>query len=349
MASGLSLLGEGITVTEEVGGAQLTLGVGTTIISGGTNGRLLYDNVGLLGEFATSISGSNITFPGGLDIASGNGLGWAGRTTLAAPSDGLLRVGNNAGTNNFFLRASAAAATPNIGLGQGDAAAPIAQIISVQSVVAGTANTVGANFTIQGSRSTGNAAGGSIIFQTSPAGGAGSSQNALVTAMTIAGSGAISTVGNIVGGAGIFATGSFGSASSGFLNFSSDGVLRLTNNAGTDFTRLQFGGTSSSFPALTRQSTALQVGLADGSAFTGLHSGVHSIQPGTAIPAGGASGIRLEFTSTSGFGVYAGSGAPTVVAAKGSIYLRSDGSSTSTRLYVATDSAGAWTAVTTAT
>lgn len=43
-----------------------------------------------------------------------------------------------------------------------------------------------------------------------------------------------------------------------------------------------------------------------------------------------------------------GSGAPTLVATKGSIYLRTDGSSTSTRLYVASDAAGTWVAVTTA-
>lgn len=47
-------------------------------------------------------------------------------------------------------------------------------------------------------------------------------------------------------------------------------------------------------------------------------------------------------------GVFAGSGAPTFSAAKGSMYLRTDGSSTSTRAYIATDSAGTWTAVTTA-
>lgn len=67
----------------------------------------------------------------------------------------------------------------------------------------------------------------------------------------------------------------------------------------------------------------------------------------TAITAGGSlSG--LEISSTANFGVFCGSGAPTISAAKGSLYLRSDGSSTSTRLYVATDSAGTWTNVVTA-
>lgn len=42
-----------------------------------------------------------------------------------------------------------------------------------------------------------------------------------------------------------------------------------------------------------------------------------------------------------------GSGAPTISAPKGSLYLRTDGSSTSTRAYVATDAVGTWTAITT--
>jgi hypothetical protein len=47
-------------------------------------------------------------------------------------------------------------------------------------------------------------------------------------------------------------------------------------------------------------------------------------------------------------GVFAGFGAPTFSAMKGSLYLRTDGSSTSTRAYINTDGAGTWTAVTTA-
>src|SRR6185436_2804954 len=44
----------------------------------------------------------------------------------------------------------------------------------------------------------------------------------------------------------------------------SDGVIRLTNSAQNDFTRLTFGGTSSAFPALGKSGTALVVQLADG-------------------------------------------------------------------------------------
>ncbi len=56
------------------------------------------------------------------------------------------------------------------------------------------------------------------------------------------------------------------------ITSASDGVLKLSNNAGSDFTRLQFGGTTSSFPALTRSGTLLQVKLADDSTFTDIEA-----------------------------------------------------------------------------
>ena len=67
-----------------------------------------------------------------------------------------------------------------------------------------------------------------------------------------------------------------------------------------------------------------------------------------AIPAGGTTGAGMMVSSTANFGMFFGSGAPTLSAAKGSFYLRSDGSSTSTRMYVNTDGATTWTAITTA-
>jgi hypothetical protein len=71
------------------------------------------------------------------------------------------------------------------------------------------------------------------------------------------------------------------------------------------------------------------------------------VTPGT-ITSGGSTTYSAQI-GTSGPLIYSGSGAPTISAAvKGSLYLRTDGSSSSTRMYVATDTAGTWTAVTTA-
>ncbi len=59
----------------------------------------------------------------------------------------------------------------------------------------------------------------------------------------------------------------FNGGTRSYINSPSSGVLGLYNNAGSDFGRLQFGGTTSSFPALKRSSTTLQARLADDSAF----------------------------------------------------------------------------------
>jgi hypothetical protein len=67
---------------------------------------------------------------------------------------------------------------------------------------------------------------------------------------------------------------------------------------------------------------------------------------GSALTAGGAAAF-IGTNTAAGMGVYFGSGAPTIAAAKGSLYLRSDGSSTSTRLYVS-DGGTTWIAATTA-
>ena len=65
----------------------------------------------------------------------------------------------------------------------------------------------------------------------------------------------------------------------------------------------------------------------------------------TAIPVGGLAGKGYVFSSTANFGIFFGSGAPTLAAAKGSLYLRSDGSTTNDRMYVNTDGSTTWTAV----
>ena len=75
---------------------------------------------------------------------------------------------------------------------------------------------------------------------------------------------------------------------------------------------------------------------------TGILTGLSA----TGTTAGGLQAIGVG--TTAALGIYFGSGVPTVSAAQGSIYIRSDGSSTSTRLYINTDAGTTWTNVTTA-
>jgi hypothetical protein len=105
-----------------------------------------------------------------------------------------------------------------------------------------------------------------------------------VTRMTIAGSGGTINVGSGAqfGSNGIqvastaslrFSGGAIGSSSDLWMLRSGSGIIRFATGSSTstaDFNRLQFGGTTSSFPALKRDTTTLQVKLADNSAFTAI-------------------------------------------------------------------------------
>jgi hypothetical protein len=63
--------------------------------------------------------------------------------------------------------------------------------------------------------------------------------------------------------------GYFWNSRGGFTS-SADGVIRLQNNVGSDFNRLQFGGTTNLFPSLKRTTTRLQARLADDTNFTNI-------------------------------------------------------------------------------
>jgi hypothetical protein len=88
----------------------------------------------------------------------------------------------SSGSVDLFLTRRGAA---NLRLGAADAAAPVAQTLSVQGRTGTDAAATAYPFTIQGAQGTGTGAGGSIVFQVAPAGSAGSTPNALATALTI--------------------------------------------------------------------------------------------------------------------------------------------------------------------
>jgi len=119
-----------------------------------------------------------------LGNANASGLGVSNNIAKLASgvSFGFANGGVAGGTLDTILTRKG---ERNLQLGAADAATALAQTLSVQSVVANTTNGAGANFTINGSQGTGNAAGGSIIFQVAPAGGSGFAQNGLQAALTI--------------------------------------------------------------------------------------------------------------------------------------------------------------------
>ena len=76
-------------------------------------------------------------------------------------------------------------------------------------------------------------------------------------------------------------------------------------------------------------------------------TGTVTAKSASALVAGGAAAF-IGTNTAAGMGIYMGSGAPTIAAAKGSLYLRSDGSGTADRAYINTNGSTTWTALSTA-
>jgi hypothetical protein len=108
------------------------------------------------------------------------------RASVTTTVVGNLSSSDSIAWNSDLLLTRKGAANLRLGAADVDGS-PVAQTLSVQSTTATTTtnNVAGANLTIQGSQGTGNAAGGSIVFQVAPAGSSGTAQNALATALTI--------------------------------------------------------------------------------------------------------------------------------------------------------------------
>jgi len=115
---------------------------------------------------------------------------------------------------------------------------------------------------------------------------------------------------------GSFTAGTFISApylntdATGYLSFGNrsriysdaDGSMRISNAAGSDFTILQFGGTTSSFPALKRATNHLRVRLADDSDAANLSVNALYLRNGQFLSSTGTEHIILNQSSGGGFG-----------------------------------------------
>lgn len=181
-----SAAGAASTPGLKVSGAHFTGGSGTTTqpqflvqdstatastvwsTTGTAIGANAHTGIGLLmdlqidGASKGSINQSgNLILNGAITMGAASPFSFSGRGTLSSPAGNKVQVGT------------------------ADGASPSAQTLLAQSVVAGTSNTAGANFTISGSAGTGTGAGGSLVLTTAPAGSTGTAQNAQVTALTI--------------------------------------------------------------------------------------------------------------------------------------------------------------------
>lgn len=92
-------------------------------------------------------------------------------------------------------------------------------------------------------------------------------------------------------------------------------------------------GTSGNFDTSFRTNSTVRMKIAG--------DGQTTVRSDIATPAAGSTSARLLFGTTAGFGIYYGSGAPTVSAAQGSLYLRSDGAQNA-RLYINSNGTTGW-------
>lgn len=173
----------------------------TNTASGATS-TIFNRSVGGVSQFSVGVTGAVIAAS---SFSPTNNIVAMRTSGFKVASTGTIAFQSTAtafGTDDTILTRKAAA---TLQLGSFDAAAPVAQSLGVQSVVAGTSNTAGANWTQRGSVSTGSGVSGDIIFQTGGTGAAATAQNAFVTALTIKGatqavraSGTLGTGGYIV-------------------------------------------------------------------------------------------------------------------------------------------------------
>jgi hypothetical protein len=227
----------------------------------------------------------------GLQVKSSSAVAWsAGDPSSVAP--------------DLFLNRGAAA---TLQFGSADAAAPAAQTLQVQSVVAGTSNTAGANWTFNGSRGTGTGAGGSLVFKVAPAGSTGTSQNALATALTIDSNKDVSMTGKLLGsgapngGAWISQSSTQGAEVLGPALFMTDGgnILASINRSGTNSFATTTNGLFTWGPTSTNANASgattilsspaaatLQLGSADAASPVAQTLQVQSVVAGTSNTAG---------------------------------------------------------------
>lgn len=138
-------------------------------------------------------------------------------------------------------------------------------------------------------------------------GGATTTGTALVSG-TLNVTGSInSTAGNIVSNNGLYLS------STGVLQFltrstftaPTDGEIKIADSGGTAFTRLDFGGVTSSYPALQRNTTFLNLMLADGTA--GGSMGIATNSPAVALDVNGYVKVLQTSTTTACSPTIAGS------------------------------------------
>lgn len=199
---------------------------------------------------------------------------WNGRSIMKSPSDGMIYLRNNADSaySDLTLKdgtAQSFSLTDTVLAGSGSLAGSVLNL-------AQTWNTTGAPTALK-LNVTNTASGASALLMDLQVGGVSQFKVDKAGIGTFAGAlnlgGALTTSFNVTGNSWLGSTLVRCGATSGFswngrsfMASPADGQITLFNNANTGFTRLNFGGTTSSFATIKLNGTLLQFRLADDSA-----------------------------------------------------------------------------------
>ena len=287
----------------------------------------------------TSTTVSSSSGSGALIVSGGVGIGGnlyvSGNIVGSIVATGNTFAGNT--TVGNLLTSGFVSATANVTGGN----------INTAGVVSATGNITGGNLNVAGLSLSGNVV--SAINLT-----ANITTTANIQAGNLKSSGIMSATANVTGGN--ILTGGLISATSTITsaanitggNILTGGLVSVTGNitggnvlGGANVNAITHTGTTASLSGNVTGGNVLSSAVLSA-------VGNATILSGTAIPAGGTTGAGYKLSSTANLGVFFGSGAPTLSAAKGSLYLRTDGSTTNDRMYVNTNGTTTWTAVITA-
>ena len=315
---------------------------GSTFVGNVTAGNLL---TGGLVSATGNVTGGNL-LTGGLVSATGNITGGNLLSTTLSLSGNVLSAINttanittsaNISVGNALIN-GVTATTGNI---TGGNLRTTGQMSASGNVTGGNVST-GGLITATGNVTGGNLNTGAQIVATGNITGGNVLSGALVQGTALSATANV-TGGNVTSGDQIVATGNITGG-----NILTAGLVSATGNiTGGNV----LGGSNVNATLFTGTTISVAANISGGNILSGAvisAVGNARILSGTAVPAGGTAGAGYRMSSTANFGIFFGSGAPTLSAAQGSLYMRTDGSTTSDRLYVNTDGATAWTSVTTA-